>query len=90
MSRRANGVLSAGGTWRLHYENRPMSRLNGARRQIAADGDSQAKVGKRLATDISSSPANFRDDRIATDRTACSESCMFGVGGRISRASDDK
>ena len=90
MSRRANGVLSAGGTWRLHYENRRMSRLNGARRQFAADGDSETKFGRRLATDISSSPANFGDDRVTRDRTACSESCMFGVGGRMSRASDDK
>ena len=66
-----------------------MSRLNGARRQFAVDGDSETKFGTRLATDISSSLANFGDDRVTRDRTACSESCIFGVGGRMSRADGD-
>jgi len=66
-----------------------MSRLNGARLQFAADVDSQTKFGRRLATDISSSPANFGDDRVTRDRAACFESCMFGVGGRMSRENGD-
>jgi hypothetical protein len=66
-----------------------MSRLNGARLQFAADGDSETRFGRRLATDNSSSTANFGDDRVTRDRTACSESCMFGVGGRMSRANGD-
>ena len=54
--------------------------------RIAADGDSRTQFCRRLATDISSSYAEFRDDWITTERTARSTRSQPWGGGPMSRA----
>ena len=83
---RAIRALSAGGTSFCIAEIDGCPASTAPRHQIAADRDSQIKFRRHLATDISSSPAKFHDDRITGERTARCTSHIFGVGGRMSRA----